>query len=225
MKQLTLATAGFERYAKTTRRATFLAEMEQVVPWRRLCRLIEPVYPKAGNGRPPVGLERMLRIYFLQPGSTCLTRRSRKLSTTRCRCVASSASTWGASQFPTRRRCAASAICWKSTSWAAACSRRSIAISRRAGSRWPRAPSSMRRSSARRRRPRSRPGARSGHASDQEGRSWYFGMKAHIGVDSRTKIIHAVVATAANVADTRSWRICCMARRRGCGATRPSWSN
>jgi hypothetical protein len=52
-KQLTLATAGFERYAKTTRRATFLAEMEQVVPWRRLCRLIEPVYPKAGNGRPP----------------------------------------------------------------------------------------------------------------------------------------------------------------------------
>ena len=66
MKQLTLATAGFERYAKTTRRATFLAEMEQVVPWRRLCRLIEPVYPKAGNGRPPVGLERMLRIYFLQ---------------------------------------------------------------------------------------------------------------------------------------------------------------
>ena len=66
MKQLTLATAGFERYAKTTRRATFLAEMEQVVPWRRLCRLIEPLYPKAGNGRPPIGLERMLRIYFLQ---------------------------------------------------------------------------------------------------------------------------------------------------------------
>ena len=66
MKQLTLATAGFERYAKTTRRAVFLAEMDRVVPWRQLCRLIEPVYPKAGNGRPPVGLERMLRIYFLQ---------------------------------------------------------------------------------------------------------------------------------------------------------------
>ena len=66
MKQMTLATAGFDRYAKPTRRATFLAEMERVVPWRRLCRLIEPVYPKAGNGRPPIGLERMLRIYFLQ---------------------------------------------------------------------------------------------------------------------------------------------------------------
>jgi IS5 family transposase len=66
MKQMTLATAGFDRYGKPTRRATFLAEMERVVPWRRLCRLIEPVYPKAGNGRPPIGLERMLRIYFLQ---------------------------------------------------------------------------------------------------------------------------------------------------------------
>ena len=66
MKQLTLAMAGFERYAKTTRRAVFLAEMERVVPWSALCALIEPFYPKPGNGRPPVGVERMLRIYFLQ---------------------------------------------------------------------------------------------------------------------------------------------------------------
>ena len=66
MKQLTLATAVFERYAKTTRRAVFLAEMERVVPWSALCALIEPFYPKPGNGRPPVGVERMLRIYFLQ---------------------------------------------------------------------------------------------------------------------------------------------------------------
>ena len=57
---------GFERYTKKTRRAAFLEEMEQVVPWAKLCGLIEPHYPKAGNGRPPVGVERMLRIYFLQ---------------------------------------------------------------------------------------------------------------------------------------------------------------
>ena len=57
---------GFERYTKKTRRETFLEEMEQVVPWRELCALIEPHYPKAGNGRPPVGVERMLRMYFLQ---------------------------------------------------------------------------------------------------------------------------------------------------------------
>ena len=51
MKQLTLAAVGFERYAKTTRRAAFLAEMERVVPWSALCALIEPFYPKPGNGR------------------------------------------------------------------------------------------------------------------------------------------------------------------------------
>jgi hypothetical protein len=54
MKQMTLAAAGFERYAKTTRRAVFLAEMERVVPWPALYGLIEPFYPKAGNGRPPI---------------------------------------------------------------------------------------------------------------------------------------------------------------------------
>jgi IS5 family transposase len=66
MKQLTLAAVRFDRYAKTTRRAPFLAEMERVVPWSALCALIEPFYPKPGNGRPPVGIERMLRLYFLQ---------------------------------------------------------------------------------------------------------------------------------------------------------------
>ena len=59
-------TTGFERCSKRTRRALFLEEMEQVVPWAGLCALIEPFYPKAGNGRPPVGVERMLRVYFLQ---------------------------------------------------------------------------------------------------------------------------------------------------------------
>jgi IS5 family transposase len=50
MKQLTLAAVGFERYAKTTRRAGILAEMERVVPWPALCALIEPFYPKPGKG-------------------------------------------------------------------------------------------------------------------------------------------------------------------------------
>src|SRR5680860_723109 len=66
MKQMTLSTTGFDKYAKITRRAVFLAEMERVLPWAKFAALIEPVYPKPGNGRPPVGLERMLRIYFLQ---------------------------------------------------------------------------------------------------------------------------------------------------------------
>ena len=67
MKQITFGTvSGFEKHGKVTRRAKFLAEMNQVVPWSRLLALIEPHYPKAGNGRPPKGMEIMLRMYFLQ---------------------------------------------------------------------------------------------------------------------------------------------------------------
>ena len=71
MKQITLAAAGdqadrFEKYRKPTRRDAFLGEMQTLVPWSELVALIEPHYPKAGNGRPPIGLERMLRIHLLQ---------------------------------------------------------------------------------------------------------------------------------------------------------------
>ncbi len=69
MKQQTLAMAAdqnFENYRKPTRRDEFLRTMEAVVPWSALCEVIEPFYPKAGNGRPPIGLERMLRIHFIQ---------------------------------------------------------------------------------------------------------------------------------------------------------------
>ena len=66
-RQKTLANAStFEKYKKPTKREKFLAEMERFVPWKELYSLIEPFYPKAGKGRPPVGLERMLRIHFLQ---------------------------------------------------------------------------------------------------------------------------------------------------------------
>jgi IS5 family transposase len=71
MKQQTLAMAadqeaGFERYRRPTKRDVFLATMEEIVPWQELCAVIEPHYPKAGNGRPPIGLQRMLRMYFVQ---------------------------------------------------------------------------------------------------------------------------------------------------------------
>src|ERR1700720_4816529 len=101
MKQLTLSATGFERYAKTTRRATFLAEMERVVPWPALCGLIEPFYPKAGNGRPPVGVERMLRIYFLQQWLDRKTRRQKRRCTIRGQCAISAALISAASRCPT----------------------------------------------------------------------------------------------------------------------------
>lgn len=69
MKQTTLAMAAdqnFANYRKPTRRDEFLKTMEAIVPWTALCGVIEPHYPKAGNGRPPIGLERMLRIHFIQ---------------------------------------------------------------------------------------------------------------------------------------------------------------
>src|SRR5438552_16580135 len=67
MKQRTLAMmTGFEQYTRKARRAIFLEEMEQVVPWGELCALVAPHYPQPGKGRRPVGVERMLRIYFLQ---------------------------------------------------------------------------------------------------------------------------------------------------------------
>lgn len=67
MRQQTLAGNGFERFRKRTRRETFLLEMDEVIPWRDLCKVIKPFYPKRKDaGRPTVGLERMLRIHFLQ---------------------------------------------------------------------------------------------------------------------------------------------------------------
>ena len=67
MKQLSLAETGFlPKAGKQTRKAVFLAEMETVVPWSRLETLIEPFYPKKGNGRPPMPLATMLRIHFMQ---------------------------------------------------------------------------------------------------------------------------------------------------------------
>ena len=65
--QQTLASqASFEKFGRKGKRELFLDRMEQVVPWPELLALVVPHYPKAGNGRQPVGLPIMLRTYFLQ---------------------------------------------------------------------------------------------------------------------------------------------------------------
>lgn len=66
MKQLSFASSDYNYKKITTKREKFLAEMEVVVPWERLLKLIEPHYPKKGKGRPPIAMNSMLRIYFLQ---------------------------------------------------------------------------------------------------------------------------------------------------------------
>jgi IS5 family transposase len=205
MPQLTFATTpGFETFRKTTRREVFLAEMNQVVPWAELCAVIEPVYPQpAGAGRRPVGLERMLRIYFLQQwfnlsdpaveealdDSTAmrtfvgidLGREPVPDETTVCRFRhLLETPRLGATLFEAvNRHLAARGI--------------RVATGTIVDATMIRAPSSTK-NAAQARDPEMHQTAK--------GKPWYFGMKAHLGVDSQTKVIHAVTATAANVADS-----------------------
>ena len=58
--------AGFEQYRRQTKRDVFLQTMNEIVPWTQLCEVVEPHYPKGEGGRPPIGLERMLRMHFVQ---------------------------------------------------------------------------------------------------------------------------------------------------------------
>jgi IS5 family transposase len=70
-RQKTFASAiSFEKYRKPTKRELFLAEMEQIVPWKELCARLEPFYPKEGKGRPPIGLENACGSTFSRTGST-----------------------------------------------------------------------------------------------------------------------------------------------------------
>jgi IS5 family transposase len=66
ISQPTFASLQYVNKKKTTRREKFLGEMDQVVPWARLVKIVKPHYPKGEQGRPPMELETMLRIYFLQ---------------------------------------------------------------------------------------------------------------------------------------------------------------
>ena len=69
MKQQTLAMAsdkGFEQFRRSTKRDVFLKTMADIVPWIELCAVIEPYYPKGQGGRPTIGLERMVRMLFVQ---------------------------------------------------------------------------------------------------------------------------------------------------------------
>jgi len=222
MKQLTLATVGFERYAKPTRRAAFLVEMERIVPWSALCGLIAPFYPKPGNGRPPVGVERMLRLHFLQQWFNLsdpaveealydslamrrfvgidLGREPVPDETTVCRFRhLLEEHDLGRQLFDEVQRHLAD----KGLKVATGTIVDATIIN---------APSSTK-NAQKARDPEMH--------QTKKGNQWYFGMKAHLGVDSRTKLIHAATATPANVADTRCCPICCTVGRPGCGVIRP----
>ena len=67
MRQSTLASQGFVKYPMKTRKAQFLEDMDRIIPWSALVKLIDPYYPNLrGVGRRPIGMKRMLGIYYLQ---------------------------------------------------------------------------------------------------------------------------------------------------------------
>ena len=204
-QQATFAETGFEQYRKSTRREQFLAEMERVVPWKELCAVIEPHYPKVdGAGRPPVGLERMLRIYFLQQwfnlsdpaveealyDSTSmrafvgidLGREPAPDETTVCKF-----------RHLLEKRALGPRL-FKVVN--AHLQQRGLKVTRGTivdatiiG-----APTSTK-NQTRERDPQM--------CQTKKGNQYYFGMKAHIGVDSKIKLIHSVFATPANIHDSQ----------------------
>ncbi len=203
--QKTLAMAsGFERYGKQTRRERFLEEMNRVVPWSELCALVEPHYPKAGNGRRPVGLERMLRIYFLQqwfdlsdPGVEEALYDSRAMrgfvgidlgqepapdETTVCRFRhLLERNDLGRKLF--------AGVNGHLASLGLSVSRGTIVDATILA-----APSSTK-NAKKERDPEMH--------QTKKGNAWHFGMKMHIGVDSKLKLIHSVETTAANLHDSQ----------------------
>src|SRR5437667_5410328 len=202
-KQRTLAMmTGFERYTKKTRRAAFLEEMEQVVPWSKLCALVEPHYPKAGNGRRPKELEAMLRMYFLQqwfnladPGVEealydSATLRQFAGIDLGAEPVADETTVCKFRHLLEEHDLGEEILGTVNLHLQAQGVR--ITTGRIVDATLIHAPSS-----SKNREPSRDPEM---HPA-KKGKNWYFGMKAHVGVDSKTKIIHTAVATAAKVSD------------------------
>ncbi len=202
MRQATLAEAGLARYGKTTRRAAFLAEMERIVPWMELCALIAPFYPKPGNGRPPIGLDRMLRIYLLQQWFNLSDPAVEEALYDSAAMRGFAGIDLGREPVPDEttvckfrhllERHELGARLFAAIGAHLQASGIAIGTGTIVDATIITAPSSTK-NATRTRDPEMR--------QTKKGNQWYFGMKAHVGVDSRTRLIHSVVATSANVHD------------------------
>ena len=203
MHQMTLAhQAEFQRYSKKTRREQFLEEMEAVMPWSALLALIEPHYPKGENGRPPVGLSIMLRVYFLQHWFNLSDPAVEDALYESAVLRRFSGIDLGRAPVPDettilnfRHLLEAHDLCGEMLD----------AVNRYLEARGIRittgtivdatiihAPSSTKNAN-KERDPEMH--------QTKKGNQWYFGMKAHIGVDSKEGIVHSVCSTAASVSD------------------------
>jgi IS5 family transposase len=201
MTQLTFSDAEYAGKRKQTRREVFLAEMGQVVPWTALLALIEPHYPKAGRGRRPYPLATMLRIHFLQhwyalsdPAmeealyEIAPLRQFARLSLLDA--IPDETTMLNFRHLLERNGLAAKML----TAVNADLSRRGLLL--RQGTMVDatiiHAPTSTKNGS----------GTRDPDMHQtRKGNQWFFGLKAHIGVDRDSGLVHTVVTTAANVHD------------------------
>ena len=205
MKQPSLEATGFEKYRKKTRKEQFLDEMEQIIPWKELCEVIEPYYPKPqGAGRKPIGLERMLRIHFLQhwfelsdPGAEEALYDSRAMRLF-------VGIDLGNEPVPDETTICNFRHLMERNNLGDELFRLVNVYLSENGMKLNRgtivdatiinAPSSTK-NKEKKRDPAMH--------QTRKGNQWYFGMKAHIGVDSKTKLIHSVAVTPANVHDSQ----------------------
>jgi IS5 family transposase len=200
--QTSFAQTEFAAKKKITRREKFLARMEEVLPWGQLLAVIAPHYPKGERGRPPVGLERMLRVYFLQQwyGLADEALEDALYDSQALRSFARiDLSAEGVPDATTllkfRRLLETHDLC-KGLFTAINADLTARGLLLREGTLVDAtliaAPSSTK-NTGKQRDPEMH--------QTKKGNQWYFGMKAHIGADRDSKLVHTVVVTAANVAD------------------------
>jgi IS5 family transposase len=200
--QPSFSQAEFADKKKLTRREKFLARMEADIPWGKLLAVIEPFYPKGERGRPPVGLERMLRVYFLQQWYGLADEAledalydSQALRGFARIDLAAEGVPDATTLLKFRRLLETHDLCkGLFADLNADLTARGLLL--RAGTLVDAtliaAPSSTKNQEKQRDPER--------HQT-RKGRQWYFGLKAHIGADRDSKLVHTVVVTAANVAD------------------------
>jgi len=203
VRQQTLAAqTGFEKYGRKSKREQFLDEMEQIVPWAEFQALVEPHYPKGKNGRPPVGLSIMLRVYFLQqwfnlsdPGAeealyeSPVLRRFAGMDLGRA--PAPDETTILQFRHLLERHDLGGAMLERVNEYLES---RGIRINRGTivDATIIHAPAST----------KNRSGERDPEMHQtRKGKQWFFGLKAHIGVDSKEGHVHSLCTSAASVAD------------------------
>jgi IS5 family transposase len=201
-QQISFAQSEYAGKKKVTRRERFLGEMEQVVPWARLCAVIEPHYPNGKRGRPPIGIERMLRIYFLQQWYALADEAledalydSQALRTFAGIDLSVEAVPDATTLLKFRHLLEAHDLTKRIFAEVGALlSERKLLMKEGTivDATIIAAPSSTK--NARQERDPEM------HQT-KKGNQWYFGMKAHIGVDAQSGLVHSVAGTAANVAD------------------------